>query len=212
MNRLFLFVFMIMFLSHSYAQNTLISHTVGDETKSYSKILVIVKAKNDTRRMEMEDDIVERLKKKDINAVPSYVRLTKDLLKTKENDEEALETFVNMLRENDFDGILVTSLVEAEQSVEYNPGEYRTARVPVRYGRFGRYYGTTRVTVYEPGSIEKNKNLVLESLLYDLRGSSKENSLHWIGKIKITDPANFDETSDEYAKTMVKQLTKEAIE
>lgn len=212
MNRLFLFVFMIMFLSHSYAQETISSHTVGNETKTYSKILVVVKAKNATRRIEMEDDIVERLKKKDINAVPSYGRLSDDLLKTRKNEEEALEAFVDTLRKNDFDGILVTSLVEASQSVEYNPGEYRTTRVPVRYGRFGRYYGTTRVAVYEPGSVEKNQNLVLESLLYDLRGSSKENSLHWIGKIQITDPVNFDKTSDKYAKTVVKKLTKEAIE
>lgn len=212
MNKLFLFVFMMMFLSQSYAQKTINSHTVGNETKTYSKILVVVKAKNAIRRMEMEDDIVERLKKKDINAVPSYGRLSNDLLKTRENDEEALEAFVDTLRKNDFEGILVTSLVEASQSVEYNPGEYRTARVPVRYGRFGRYYGTTRVAVYDPGSIEKNQNLVLESLLYDLRGSSKENSLHWIGKIQITNPVNFDKTSDQYAKTVVEKLTKEAIQ
>jgi len=212
MDRLFLFVLMLMVLSNGYSQKVLSSHTVGNETKSYSKILVVVKAKDDTRRLEMEDDIVGRLKKKDINAVPSYVRLSSKVLKAKENDEEALEGFVSTLRDNDFEGILVTSLVEASQSVEYNPGVYQTTRVPVRYGRFGRYYGTTRVGVYEPGSVEKHKNLVLESLLYDLRGSSKENSLHWIGKIEVTDPVNFDKTSDKYAKSVVKKLTKEAIE
>ena len=52
----------------------------------------------------------------------------------------------------------------------------------------------------------------MESLLYDLRGTSKENSLHWIGIIQVTDPTNFDKTSDKYAKTLVKKLNKEAIE
>lgn len=212
MKKLPMFVLMLMFLSNSYAQKVINSHTVGNETKTYSKILVVVKGKDDNRRIEMEDDIVARLKKKDINAVPSYIRLPNDKLKTKAKDEAAVELFVSTLRENDFDGILVTSLVDASQSVEFNPAEYRTARVPVRYGRFGRYYGSRRVTVYEPASVEKNTNLVLESLLYDLRGSTKENSLHWISKIEVTDPGNFDKTSDKYAKTVVKRLTKEAIE
>ncbi len=212
MNKLILFVLMIMFLSNSYAQKFISSHTVGDGTKTYAKILVVVKAKNANHRMELEDDIAERLKKKNINAVPSYIRLPKELLKTKGNDEKALEAFVSTLRENNFEGILVTSLVKASQSVEYNPGEYYTTRVPVRYGRFGRYYGTTRVGVYEPGSVERHKNLVMESLLYDLRGSSKENSLHWIGKIEVTDPSSVDKATDKYAKTVVKKLVKEAIE
>ncbi|MEL6192695.1 MAG: hypothetical protein AAFR66_11625 [Bacteroidota bacterium] len=212
MNKLLLFVCMILFLSHGYAQKVISSHTIGNEAKSYSKILVIVKAPNSTSRMEMEDDIVARLTKKSIPAAPSYVRIPNKVLKAKWKDEEAIETFVSKLRENDFEGILVTSLVEASQSVEYKPAEYSTRRVPVRYGRFGRYYGSARVAVYEPASVEKTKNLLLESLLYDLRESNKENSLHWLAKIAVTDPASFEKTSDKYAKTVVKKLTKEAIE
>ncbi|MEM7549309.1 MAG: hypothetical protein AAF363_06540 [Bacteroidota bacterium] len=52
----------------------------------------------------------------------------------------------------------------------------------------------------------------MESLLYDLRESTKENSLHWIGKIKVTNPSDFDKASDKYAKALVKKLMKEAIE
>lgn len=211
MSRLFFLTLIMLFLSKSYAQEFLGSHTVGKETKTYSKILVVAKAKNETKRVEMEDDIVKRLKKEGIDAVPSYLRLTNELLEAKKQDEEALETFVSILREKDFDGILVTSLVGTNESVEYNPAEYRTTTVPVRYGRFGRYYTTARVGVYEPASVEKHKNFVFESLLYDLRASSKEDSLHWIGKIKVTDPTDFDKATDQYAKTMVNKLTKEAI-
>jgi hypothetical protein len=212
MNRLIPIVFMTLFISNTYAQKFIGSHTVGDETKSYSKILVIVKVQSTTRRVEMEDDIVKRLKNKDISAVPSYLRISNDVLKAKGKDEDALEAFVLTLRKRNFDGILITSVVEASKSVDYDPGQYHTTTVPVRYGRFGRYYGSARVAVYEPGSVEKHKNFVMESLLYDLRASTKENSLHWIGKIKITDPDNFDKTSNKYAKMVVKELTKKAIE
>lgn len=212
MNKLLFFALMTMFWSHSYAQKFIGSHTVGNETRTYTKIMVVAKANNSSKRVETEDDIVSQLKKKDIDAVPSYIRLSDQMLKKNEQNEEAIEEFVGKLRENDFDGILVTSLVKAEKTVDYNPSNYYTTTVPVRYGRFGRYYGTARVGVYEPGSIEKSQHYVLESLLYDLRGSTKENSLHWIGKIEITDPTSFDKATDKYAKTVVKKLTKEAIE
>ncbi|HHP7242767.1 MAG TPA: hypothetical protein ACFCUD_13910 [Cyclobacteriaceae bacterium] len=212
MKKLFALAYITFFLTNSYAQKFISTHTVGDETKSYAKILVVVKAKDALRRVELEDDIVKRLEKKDISAVPSYLRLSDKVLKAKEKDEKALEMFVSKLRENDFQGILVTSLVDAEKSVKYNPAQYSTSTVPVRYGRFGRYYGTARVGVYEPASVEKHQNFILESLLYDLRGSTRENSLHWIGKIKVTDPSSFDKTSNKYAKKVVKKLAKEAIE
>lgn len=212
MNRLLLLVLMTMFFNTTYAQEFISSHTVGNETKTYSKILVVAKVKEDNKRIEMEDDLVAKLKKKGIDAVPSYKRLTKEMIKKQGENEKALEVFVSTLRKNDFEGILVTSFVDAKQSVEYNPSEYRTATVPVRYGRFGRYYGRTTVGVYKPGSVEKTKDFVFESLLYDLRESTKENSLHWIGKIKVTDPTNFDKTTDKYAKKVINKLTKEAIE
>lgn len=212
MNRSLLFVCMMLFLINGFAQEFISSHTVGNEPKSYSKILVVAKVKNDLKRIEMEDDLVKRLKKKGLDAVPSYPRLTNEMIKREGKDEKALEVFVSKLRENDFDGILVTSFVDSKQTAEFNPGRYRTSRVPVRYGRFGRYYGRTRVGVYRPGSVEKSRDFVFESLLYDLRGSSKENSLHWMGKIRVTDPTSFDKTTDKYAKIVVKKLSKEAIE
>lgn len=212
MKTLFSILLMTLFFSNSYAQKFISSHTIGNETKTYSKVLVVAKAKDEIRRKEIEDDIVANLNKKGIKAVPSYLRLTKEMIESKGQDEAALELFVATLRENDFDGIMVTSFVDAQKSVEYNPSQYRTARVPVRYGRFGRYYGTTTVGVYEPGSIEKHQEFVFESLLYDLRGSSKENSLHWVGKVEVTDPTSFDKATDKYAKTVVKKMAKEAVE
>ncbi len=212
MNKLITLIFLTLFVSNSYAQKFLSTHTVGEQTKSYSKILVVVKAKDAAYRLETEDNIVKRLKKEDIQAVPSYLRLTNEMLKNKEPDEEELEKLVEQLRENNFDGILVTSLIESKHSVEYNPAQYNTSTVPVRYGRFGRYYGTATVGSYSPATIEEHQKYLLESLLYDLRGSTKENSLHWIGKIKITDPTSFDKASHKYAKSLVKKLAKEAFE
>lgn len=211
-NKLFIAVLMTLCMHQVYAQKFISSHTVGEATKAYSKILVVVKTKDHGHRLEMEDDLVKTFKKKDIQAVPSYIRLTDEMLKNKKPDEAMLEKLVKTLRENGFDGILVTTLVDAKQSVEFNPSQYRSTNVPLRYGRFGRYYGSARVGVYEPGSVEKHQNFVLETLLYDLRGSTKDNSLHWMGKIEITDPVSFDKTSEKYARTLVKKLTKEAID
>lgn len=212
MKKLLYVLLLIVSVNGLYAQKFISSHTVGDAPKTYSKILVVVKGKDHAQRLQMEDDLVKNLKKKDIPAVPSYIRLTEEMLKNKKPDEKMLEKLVTTLRENGFQGILVTTLVDAKQSVEFNPSQYRTTSVPVRYGRFGRYYGSARVRVYEPGSVEKHQNFVLETLLYDLRGSTKDNSLHWMGKIEITDPNSFDKASEKYAKTLVKKLTKEAIE
>ncbi|MEL6485236.1 MAG: hypothetical protein AAFP96_10370, partial [Bacteroidota bacterium] len=202
----------ILVFTSSHAQKFVSSHTVGNEMKTYSKVLVVVKTKDAARRVGLEDDIVMRLKSEDINAMPSHLRLDQKTLNAKAKDAEAIEVFVSKLRENGFEGILVTSLVDAKESVTYNAAEYRTTTVPVRYGRFGRYYSTARVGVYEPATVEKHQKFILESLLYDLRESSKQNSLHWIGKIKVTDPKSFEKTSNKYAKTLVKKITKEAIQ
>lgn len=203
---------MVLFLGNLQAQKVISSHTIGFQAKPYSKILVVVKAKKEYNRVQMEDDIVNQLMDEDIEAVPSYLRLSGGVLENIESQPEALELLVSTLREKGFEGILVSSMVAANQSVEYNPGQYQATAVPVRYGRFGRYYGTAVVTTYEPASVETHQNYVLESLLYDLRGDSKEDSLHWIGKIKITDPANFDKASSKYAKILVKELKKKAFE
>ena len=205
-----LFFFAVCFMQ-TYAQELVSSYTIGNEAKTYSKVLVIVKVKNDSHRKEMENDIVKRLMSKKIQAIPSHLHLTREMLEEGEKNSEELELFVTALREKEFDGILVSNMVEADQTVEYNPAKYRTTRVPVRYGRFGRYYGSTQVRVYEPASVEKEQNFVLESLLYDLRVDAKEVSLHWIGTIKISDPASFDKASAKYAKTLVKGLSKEAF-
>ncbi|MEL6306197.1 MAG: hypothetical protein AAGL29_13160 [Bacteroidota bacterium] len=212
MKNTFILTLTMLVFTSSHAQKFVSSHTVGNEMKTYSKVLVVVKTKDVARRVGLEDDIVMRLKKEDIIAVPSHLRLDQKTLNTKAKDQKAIELFVSKLKENGFEGILVTSLVDAKESVTYNAAEYRTTTVPVRYGRFGRYYSTARVGVYEPATVEKHQNFILESLLYDLRESSKQNSLHWIGKLKVTDPKSFEKTSSKYAKTLVKRITKEAIQ
>jgi len=145
MKRIVLLILMTFFISKGQAQKFISSHTVGNETKTYSKVLVVVKSKNATQRAELEDDVVQRLLGEDIEAVPSYLRLSNEMIKTMGKNEKALEGFALKLKQNGFDGILVTSLVNANKSFEFNPSEFRTATVPIRYGRFGRYYGTTTI-------------------------------------------------------------------
>lgn len=209
---IFVTLFLLIAVSHGFSQSFSSSHVVGDKKKTYKKILVVVKAKNAAQRIQAEDDLVAQLKGNEIEAEPSYLRLSEQELKTKEKDVESLEKFVSILIGDNFEGILVTTLVDAEKSIQHNPAQYYATSAPVRYGRFGRYYGTTSVAVYEPGSIEQHSSYVLESLLYDLRESTKENSLHWVGLIKVTDPTSFEKASRKYAKTVVKKLTKEVIE
>lgn len=212
MKNLLTLLFITVLASNSFAQKFITSHTVGEVKKKYTKIFVVAKAKGPAERAEIEDDIVNRFKKADILAVPSYILLTDEMLK-KGKDEKSLELFVKKLREEKFDGIVLTNMLEAKESVDFNPGHYSTTTVPVRYGRFGRYYGTVNVGSYQPSTVEKHQNYVLESLLYDLRGgTTKENSLHWIGKIKVTDPSSFDKATDKYAKILVKRLMQQAIE
>lgn len=212
MNKMLISILTMIVLHSSHAQEFISSQTIGSEAKSYTKILVVAKVKNETRRIQLEDALVGRLQKKDIAAVPSFLRLTKEMMAKNGNSEKALEMLVSKLNENGFDGILVTSPIDAKQSIEHSKRRYTPTTVPVRYGRFGRYYGTATIGAYEPPSVQKSQEVVFESLLYDLRGSTKENSLHWIGHVRVKDAKSLETATDKYAKMVVKRLKKEAIE
>jgi hypothetical protein len=171
-------------------------------SKAYKKVAVVAISKENIQRKQAELSMVEGLKYYKINAIISY-----DFFSISDTSlsQEAIQ---KKFTDQGCDAILTVMLVDVQKSksyVTYNDG-------PTYYGGFGGYYGygygmawsyPTRTTTYEV----ENTNIVLESRFYDL-GDSK---LVWGAITTTTDPNDFKNLVDSYARAVSQELIREKV-
>ena len=190
----------------TYLQN---STNVSKQKKKYDKILVVSRSKDRTARVRAEDQMVRDLQARGVNAVSAI-----DVIKTASFDKELtdaeLDDLRNKLIANGYDGVVITNLVDASQYKDVIPGSARTAYVPVRYGRFGRYYSAYPATYWEPDRVETGVEYTLESCLYDITVEG-ENDLQWIGRFKVKDPSNLLKVIEKYSAELTAELLAQSI-
>lgn len=192
--------------SSSYLTN---STNVSKEKNSYDKILVVGRAKEMTRRIEFENQMVSAFKAQGVNAVASYdVEYTR--LIDKQLSDAQMEQLEKNLRKEGFDGAIVTSLVDTEKYKDIIPGGTSTTYVPARVGRFGRYYTYYPIQTWEPDEIRTGVLYILESSLFQL-GGSKEQNLQWVGRFEIRNPSSLEKTAENYATELVAELVAKSI-
>ena len=185
------------------------STNVSNEKRSYNKILVVSRTKDISARVNGERQVANDLLKRGVNAESSI-----DLIKTesfdKELTEKELDDLVSNLIEQGFEGVLITNLVDTSEYTDVIPGTARTAYVPVRYGRFGRYYTAYPATYWEPDRIETGVIYTVESCLYDITDRDEDN-LQWVGRFKVKDPTNLTKVIEKYSTELADELIAQSI-
>lgn len=185
------------------------STNVSNIKKSYNNILIVSRSVDKTARIQSENQLVQDLAARGVNAETSI-----DVIKTesfsKEVSEEELEDLREALLEGGFDAILITNLIDTEQYQDVIPGRTTTAYYPVRYGRFGSYYGYYPATYWEPDRIESGVEYTVESCLYDLTVDQKDN-LQWVGRFKLRNPSNLLRTIEKYSAELADELLIQSI-
>ena len=186
------------------------STNVSSSKRSYNKILVVSRTKDVSARVNGERQIVDELAKKGVTAVSSI-----DVIKTesfdKELTEKELDDLVNNLLAQGYEGVIVNNLVDASEYTDVIRGSARTAYVPARYGRFGRYYTAYPATYWEPDRIETGVIYTLESCLYDITDRDEDN-LQWVGRFRVKDPTNFTKVIEKYSVELASELMVQSIE
>ena len=206
---LFYYLLLCLFLTGCASTYLQQSTNISGVKKSYNKILVVSKTKDLTARLNGERQVVNDLKSKGVNAASSI-----DLIKTESFDKELtnqeLDDLVQRLLAEGFEGVLVSNLIDASEYTDVIPGSMRTSYVPVRYGRFGAYYGAYPATYWEPDRVEKGIEYTLESVLYDITTRDKDN-LQWVGRFKVRNPSNLMKTIQKYSSELANELVAQSI-
>jgi len=192
--------------SSSYLQN---SSNVSQIKKSYDKILVVARAKDNLSRIKFEDQVVQDFATHGITAMSS-MKVIKTESFSKEVTEKDIEKLRVKLVADGFSGVIITNLISAEQYTDVIPGTTRTGYYPVSYGRFGRYYRAYPVTYWEPDQVKVGVKYTLESCLYDITIDQKDN-LQWVGRFQVKDPSSLIKFIEKYSKELTEALLAENI-
>lgn len=172
--------------------------------RNFSKILVVVEANSKQSRVNAENIIVDRLQKEGINAANSL-----GVFPMGENTSELTdEQIESRILEGGYDGVLVSSLVDANsRQVREGGGTYAQ---PVAY-RYGRRIRTGYVHVQEPEYYREQMTYVLETQLYDTKNQADKEAVVWAGQSEQTDPSSVESMVKSYSKKLIKSLTESGI-
>lgn len=159
-----------------------------------NKVLVMSLLKNETYRRVAEDQLVAMLQGK---GVASYNYFPAGIPDEKENEIK------QRLKQDGFDGAIVTRVVDVDKDVNYVPGSFNN--FPVYYGRFWGYYRNSWNNYYEPGYYEKTKKYTVETNVY----SFKRDKLIWSGVTSTVDPDNAEKLMHGVSKAIFKEMKAE---
>ena len=201
-----LFLFVLSGCKTTYLKQ---STNVSNVKKSYDKILVVSRSKDKTARIKAEQQLVRELGARGVRAESSMQVIQMESF-SKEVTERDLENLRRKLVESGYTGIVITNLINAEQYQDVRPGASGTTYYPVRYRRFGRYYGYYPVSYWEPDRVETGVEYTLESCLYDLTVAQTDN-LQWVGRFQVRNPSDLMETIEKYSEELANELMAQSI-
>lgn len=161
------------------------------------KIAAVVMTKNPTHRRSAEDALAREITKRGAVGIPSYT-----LLST-ENPADP-EVAQKELAARGVDGIVSMRVVSREQQETYVPGRWTTIE---NYRSFRGYWGYGWRQVYEPGYLQTDTIVSVETLVYSVR----QDRLLWAGMSETINPARADALVQELAGRVAGEMKKEGL-
>ncbi|MDN3723549.1 hypothetical protein QRD02_04085 [Aequorivita sp. SDUM287046] len=198
--------FLIISCATPYLQS---STNVSKVKKKYDKILIFANSKDKTTRLQFENQMVQDFAAQGIKAFSSMAVIQTNSFSKQLNEKDVEELRAKLVADG-YTGVIITNLLSKDQYSDVVSGGTSTAYVPMRYGRFGRYYGAYPVNYWEPDQVQIGTEYTLESCLYDITESDKDN-LQWVGRFQVKDPSSLTGSIEKYSKELVDQLLLENI-
>jgi hypothetical protein len=183
-----------------------------------NNILVIARTANTSARVAFENEIVKELEKRNIKATASFTKFPK-LNPDQKITEDKQKEILTILRENGFDGVLLTVVKETQELSKtvtdggyyaggnyygyyprYYNGFYGYYNNPMSYSTLGNYVPKTSTTY-------TSQNYILETVIYNLK-EKEDKQLVAVVTSKIEDPEGISKTSKQYVKAIAKSFDK----
>jgi hypothetical protein len=168
-------------------------------TPNFKNILVLALNGKAANRAEFEDELVAVIQRPGQKAAPSYEYMPRpDVTPIDMNDLREL------VKEQNFDAILVARLTKADKKTTYVPGDVYT---PIGYyNTFYGYYGAVYPIVYSPGYMVTEKEAQVEVNFYST--AKPDGELVWTGTTNVFDADSAMKVIKELVKMMTKELEK----
>jgi len=146
------------------------------EPVHFTKVVALMVEKDGATRRQVEDMMVARITAGNpgVAAVQSYTLLGTEDLKDKDQAKAILETA-------GVDGAVVVRVVGVDKQTTYVQGSY-----PMAYGNFYGYYDYAWPGAYDPGYVQTDTIVNLETLVY----SVKDEKLLWSGVTESFNPSS----------------------
>jgi len=168
-------------------------------TPNFKNILVLALNGKAVNRAEFEDELVAAIQRPGQKAAPSYEYMPRpDVTPIDMNDLREL------VKEQNFDAIVVARLTKADKKTTYVPGDVYT---PIDYyNTFYGYYGAVYPIVYSPGYMETEKEAQVEVNFYST--AKPDGELVWTGTTNVFNADSAMKVIKELVKMMTKELEK----
>jgi hypothetical protein len=157
-------------------------------------VVAVFISKNESQRRAGEDALAAALSAHGAHGVPAYTILPDEA----RTDSAAARA---KMKEAGANGVVVMRIVGKDQRVTYTP----SYAGPSYYGGFGPYWGYGWGSVYEPGYLQTDELVSVETLVYSL----DRDKLLWASTSRTTNPNNINamvrEISDVTGEEMVRQ-------
>ena len=165
-------------------------------------ILVLALNGKAENRAEFEDELVAAITRPGVTAVQSYVFLPRpDATPIDMNDLRVV------IKDQNFDGVVVARLTKADKTTVYTPG---TVYTPLPYyGTFADYYGALYPVVYSPGYMETVKIAQVETNSYST--ARPDGQLIWTGTTNTFDAKSPMKVIKDLVKLVVEEFEKQGV-
>lgn len=186
------------------------SKAVVKTKKPYDKILVIARGKNEIARSIFEQDVARNLESHGIDGVAYHKESGIGVPVDTDLTDAEVAQLKQKVTDMGFDGVILTHLVNTEEYKELIPTGVYPSTDPNYYGQWGYYWLYYPALDWAPGYSVEGTRFELESALYDLRATDG-NNLQWLGRFKLEDPKDLQQTTSNYARELVSALRQESI-
>lgn len=161
-----------------------------EHSKSYKQLMIIGISDSQQTRRIYENHFVSELKKKNIDAVPSYTLI---------NSKQVInrETVVDAIKDTDIDAVLVSYLVSADEEVRH-----QSSPLNMSYSGSVESNQISATIVTTRGRSRTEEVFVLKNDVYDAASSE----LVWSAYTRTVAPESIDEVVTDVTELLIGEL------
>jgi hypothetical protein len=162
-------------------------------------IVAVFVTRDEGKRRAAEDTMAADLTARGAKGVAGYTILPTPP-DSRHLDSDAARAQLKAAGAND---VVVMRVVGRDQRVSYTPGY----TAPAPYGGFGPYWGYGWSTVYQPGYLQTDTDVSVETLVYSLT----QDKLLWASTSRTTNPSDLNSLINDVAAATAKEMANQGF-